>query len=343
MKVDKTIGAVGLGLLLGAGIAGYATAQTANPLLVTPQSQFKPMPMPAIEKPAQAFKTAEEHYKYLLKQANGGTKHTQATIPDWSGLWTSGANSMTATFLVSTNEGALMSPGGTVREGILTPAYEKQFKARRAEIGKLGQQKFDRLTRCAFPGAARWLWEPYVKEFANTPTQTWMMNDFMNETRRVYLGSEHVNIDAKHSATGDSIGFWDKDKLIVWTKWINPADYTRGMPLTSNQLQMVETWQLRHGDKGAKQLTAQVTYYDPLSLVKPISLVYLQEYRPDLEKIGVRIRNWECATSSNDFIDAEGNTSVRLPGDPEYKDPRGSTDYPDLPGQDLDPIFDPGK
>ena len=115
------------------------------------------------------------------------------------------------------------------------------------------------------------------------------------------------------------------------------------MPLTSNQLQMVETWQLRHGNNGAKQLTTQVTYYDPLSLVKPVSLVYAQEYRPDLEKIGVRIRNWECATSSNDFIDADGNTSVRLPGDPEYKDPRGSTDYPDLPSQDLDPIFDPGN
>ncbi len=25
---------------------------------------------------------------------------------------------------------------------------------------------------------------------------------------------------------------------------------------------------------------------------------------------------------------------------PEYKDPRGFTDFPDLPGQSLDPIFD---
>jgi hypothetical protein len=72
-----------------------------------------------------------------------------------------------------------------------------------------------------------WLIEPYVKEFVNTPTQSWFMNDFMNETRRVYIGKEHVNIDAQHSATGDSR---DDDKLVVWTNWVNPADYFRGMP-----------------------------------------------------------------------------------------------------------------
>jgi hypothetical protein len=75
-----------------------------------------------------------------------------------------------------------------------------------------------------------WLIEPYVKEFVNTRTQSWFMNDFMNETRRVYIGKEHVNIDAQHSATGDSIGFWDDDKLVVWTNWVNPADYFRAMP-----------------------------------------------------------------------------------------------------------------
>jgi hypothetical protein len=51
---------------------------------------------------------------------------------------------------------------------------------------------------------------------------------------------------------------------------------------------------------------------------------------------------WECTTSSNSYKDAEGNTQFYLPGDPQYKDPRGFTDFPDLPGQSLNPIFDPG-
>jgi hypothetical protein len=49
---------------------------------------------------------------------------------------------------------------------------------------------------------------------------------------------------------------------------------------------------------------------------------------------------WECTSSSNSYKDAEGNTQFYLPGDPQYKDPRGYTDFPDLPGQSLNPIFD---
>ena len=203
-----------------------------------------------------------------------------------------------------------------------------------------GQQRFDRLTRCEHAGAARWLWEPYIKEFVNMPQQSWFMNDFMDETRRIHIGKEHVNIEAAHSPTGDTIGFWDGDKLVIWTKWVQPADYLRGMPLTSNQLELVETWQQVVHEDGARELVTQVTFYDPLALVRPQSAVYTHDSRPDLEEVGVRIRNWECANSSNSYLDEDGNTQFYLPGDPQYKDPRGFTDYPELPGQSLDPIFD---
>jgi len=36
------------------------------------------------------FKTAAEHYQAWLKDAKGGTKHTKASIPDWSGRWDGG-------------------------------------------------------------------------------------------------------------------------------------------------------------------------------------------------------------------------------------------------------------
>ena len=34
------------------------------------------------------FQTSLEHYQAWLTKANGGTKHTLATLPDWDGLWT---------------------------------------------------------------------------------------------------------------------------------------------------------------------------------------------------------------------------------------------------------------
>jgi hypothetical protein len=292
--------------------------------------------IPAVEQPPRKFATAEEHYRFLLDAANGGTQHTMATIPQWNGLWTSGGNSAFTLFL----EGGSVISGGEVRSGLLTPPYEEHFRARRAEMVQYGEQLFDRLANCEYPGVPRWLWEPYVKEFVNLPHQSWMMNDFMNETRRVYIGAEHVNVDAQHSPAGDSIGFWNGDELVIWTKWVNPADYTRGMPLTSNQFEMVERWKEIRTQSGGRQLVAQVTFYDPLALVAPLSAVYTHNAAPDLEEVGIRIRNWECSTSSNTYKDAEGRTQFYLPGDPEYKDPRGTTDFPELPGQSLDPILE---
>ena len=325
-------------LLLTASLASFASAQGGGAR--APAAGLFGPPLPPVERPPKNFATAEEHYRYLHDQARGGTRHTPATVPAWSGLWTSGMNTMPAIFIVEGTFMSLMTGGGEIKPGVLTPAYEQHFRERRAEMRDYGQQRYDRLTNCEYPGVPRWLMEPYVKEFVNTPEQSWFLNDFMNETRRVYIGKEHVNLDAQHSATGDSIGFWDGDKLIVWTKWVNPADYFRGMPLTSNQFEMVETWRQTIEPNGSRRLVTQVTFYDPIGLVAPQSAVFTHDAQPELEASGLRIRNWECATSSNAYKDEQGNTQFRLPGDPEYKDPRGFTEFPDIPGQSLNPIFE---
>lgn len=342
MVLTRTLRVGGLaalmaGAMLSSTCAAFAQDQGADD---APPSFFGG-PLPAVEPPPRAFATAEEHYTYLLEQAGGGTQHTMETVPQWDGLWTGGRNTTTSLFLEGGGGGfaAMTGVGLAIEEGVLTPPYEQQFKERRAEIDEYGEQRYDRLTNCEYPGVPRWLLEPYVKEFVNLPHQSWMMNDLMNETRRIYIGAEHVNIDGKHSADGDSIGFWNGDELVIWTKWVNPADYFRGLPLTSNQFEMVERWRMVTTEGGARQLVTQVTFYDPISLEKPLSAVYTHNPAPDLEEAGVRIRNWECETSSNSYKDEEGNTEFHLPGDPEYRDARGFTDFPDLPGQSLDPMF----
>jgi hypothetical protein len=329
------------GFAVTAALAAAATPAAAQDRQSggTVEDQFV-LPVPGVEPPPRDFKTAEEHYEFLLERANGGTTHTMQTIPVWDGLWGSGNNTMPAIFLEGGTLANAWRPGATkVKEGVLTPLYEQHFRERRAEIDEYGEQRYDRLTNCEYPGVPRWLWEPYIKEFVHLPHQSWLMNDMMNETRRVYIGKEHVNIENTHSPLGDSIGFWEGDKLTIWTKWVNPADYVRGMPLTSNQFEMVETWQERRGG-GKRELVTQVTFYDPIGLLKPQSAVYVHESRADLEEAGVRIRMWECESSSNSYKDAAGNTQFYLPGDPQYKDPRGFTDFPELPGQSLNPIFD---
>jgi hypothetical protein len=341
MRAVTLIAACAVGLTIASAPPAPAQDDAASVDASQPARLPTFPPMPALEPPPQDFATAEAHYGYLLEQAGGGTRHTIESVPQWTGLWTSGSNTMASLFLdIPDDAPAWRTTGVPVKDGVLTPPYETQFRARRAEMEQYGEQRYDRLTNCEYPGVPRWLWEPYVKEFVNLPHQSWMMNDMMNETRRIYIGAEHVNVEGRHSSTGDSIGFWDGDRLVIWTKWVNPADYVRGMPLTSNQFEMVETWWARAVEPGGRQLVTQVTFYDPIGLVRPLSAVYTHNISPELADAGVRIRSWECTTSSNSYKDENGDTQFHLPGDPDYKDPRAYTDFPDLPGQSLDPMFE---
>jgi len=287
--------------------------------------------------PDREFASSDEHYQYLLNKANGGTQHTWETLPRWDGLWyTSGNNSMDA-FI----DGGLR--GGTVREGVLTPAYEAAYKERWRQQQEEGQVRYDRLTHCEPTGMPRWLLEPYNHEFINTPDQSWLINDFANSIRRVYISKEHTNLaemNGGHSWFGDSVGFWDGNKLFIHTKYLRPADFTRWSPMTSNQLELVETWEFKEFDDFPR-LVVQVTMYDEHAFVKPLNFVYAFRQATDLDEIGYRIQHWECEQSSNSYLDENGFTDFYLPGEPGYKDPRGATLFPELPGQTPDPLSDP--
>ena len=39
------------------------------------------------------------------------------------------------------------------------------------------------------------------------------------------------------------------------------------------------------------------------------------------------------------YLEADGSTNMRLPGEEGFKDARGTTMFPHLPGQSRDPIY----
>ena len=102
------------------GLAAVAALVAANPTLhaqnresgATVEEQFT-LPVPTVEPPPRAFKTAEEHYNFLLERAHGGTKHTMQTIPVWDGLWGSGNNTMPSIFLEGGTLANAWRPGAT--------------------------------------------------------------------------------------------------------------------------------------------------------------------------------------------------------------------------------------
>ena len=331
-------GPAGQGAAGGPGGRGGA-AGPAAPGGGPARGNFVPEPVP----PPQNFATSKEHYEFLYRLHKGGTRHTYESIPKWEGLWSAAGNTSTGLFV----KGGGFGPGaaGEIIPGVLTPAYEEAFKKRRS----LGAD-YDRLTTCEPAGYPRWLLEPYVREFVNTPSQSWWMNDLGNDTRRIFIGQEHKNIDGTHSPEGDSIGFWVDDMLIVHTIHIYPGDYFRGQPPTSNQFESVEVWRMVPLANGERRINVNVTFYDKLSLQQPVTATYTFRRNTALEDSGYRMRHWECESNENSFlvIDDKGKpaTQFRLPGEPGFDDvrgvdPRRNPDLPpDLPGQSKNPIFD---
>jgi hypothetical protein len=138
--------------------------------------------------------------------------------------------------------------------------------------------------------------------------------------------------------------------LIVHTIHIYPGDYFRGQPPTSNQFESVEVWRMIPLANGERRISVNVTFYDKISLQRPVTATYTFRRNTELETAGYRLRHWECESNENSFlvIDDKGKpaTQFRLPGEPGFDDvrgvdPRRNPDLPpDLPGQEKNPIFD---
>ena len=313
--------------------------------LAQPPASF----MPETFAPDEAFENSAEHFNYLLDQYQGGVVHTYDSVPKWEGIWSGAGN----------NSGnSLFLDEGEIIDGVLTADYEQAFRYRLdlgSESAMLGVD-YDRLTTCEPAGLPRWFLEPYTREFVNTPTQSWWMNDLGNDTRRIYINQEHQNIDGTHYAEGDSIGFWAVDDslgdvLIVNAVDVYPADYFRGTPPTSNMFETTEIWyEYWDAEEDERRVAVNVTFYDELSLVEPLTVTYTYRRRNDLEDAGFRVRHWECDSNDNTYLvfdeDGRPSTQYRLPGEEGFVDPRGvdrrrNPDLPpDLPGQEKNPFFD---
>jgi len=310
-----------------------ASLAAAFPLLAAAQFGAGYGPPLVTVPPPREFASSEEHYAWLREQAHGGTTHTFATLPRWDGLWVTAGNTMMDAFVDA--------PGftGKVREGVLTPEYEVAYKERWRQQTELGQVQYDRLTDCTPPGYPRFLLEPYSHEFINLPQESYQINDYASGTRRIYIGGEHINLSGTHSWYGDTIGFWDGDKLVTNTVDLYPADFTRWAPMTSNQFESVEVWELKQYPDGIERLEAQVTFYDKFAFTKPVHAVYAWRHATELENAGYRVTHWECEGTNNAVMDEKGSTTYRLPGEEGFVDPRGVTLFRDLPGQSFDPIY----
>ena len=112
---------------------------------------------------------------------------------------------------------------------------------------------------------------------------------------------------------------------MVWTASVKAADYLRGYPDNSAELEGVEVWQRVKGTSGRPdRIVVQATMYDLVGLSAPWN-VAVSYVKADYQ---YRIRYWDCALTSNDVLGADGRTTTVLPGEKGYKAPQNDVTRP---------------
>jgi hypothetical protein len=275
----KTASALASGIVIAAALL-HAGAQ--------------PTPAPSTDKHRMIalgveHKTARALYDHLKQEATGGRALTWRSVPDWTGIWTREASP----FFWDPDQ----SSPDALPTAKLTPEHQRLLMAKLERI-KNGIE-FDPLSNCEPAGMPRWLVEPFLKEFVVTPQQTYLVNEMQNEMRRIYTdGRDHPReADAYPLWEGDSIGFWDGDKLVIHTAQMRAGQYQRIQPFYTEQVETVEIWRRAAPDT----MTVDVWSFDPPALAEP--WYTRQSYRRlSNDDESLRIRYWNCGENDNNAV-----------------------------------------
>ena len=224
------------------------------------------------------FKSAGEHYKALLKEAqqHGADLHPDATrLPDWSGqyerdktktaTWYYGASLQIPTYL-----------------SLLTPEYQKRFV----------QQMYHYSANNAPQWPGQYCWpdgfmrrlSQYGGSRINLVVTPDLVLDMRNSSKtlltQIHIGRQFNESDgvprlgpAVPQWYGETIGHWDGEALITWTSniqgWLN-----HGGAEFSSHLQSVEIYTPVKDQAGMLAgMKHEIVLYDDESLVEPVRIV----------------------------------------------------------------------
>jgi len=271
-----------------------------NPLLAqmtsrAPLSEARQAEINKMQKLGRKYTSAWSLYSALKDKARGGQRLQWSSMSDWSGVY---SRDMSKGITFNQEQ------QGELPDIKLTPKFHKQL-VDKVENYKSGIE-YDPISGCSPPGHPRWLTSPFLREQIVTPEQTWLVSEVTNSTRRIYTDGRAHPSDAERYPlyNGDSIGFWDDDRLVVHTRDLMSGQYTRSQPDYTNQIETVEIiW------VADSALYVDSWTYDPPALLEPwyVRHVYSRLDDPDKQ---LRIRYWYCAENSNNAVyETEEGTS----------------------------------
>ena len=243
------------------------------------------------------FDTAGELYETLTAGIEDRTL-TLEEIPDWTGLWERDASAAQ----YDPDQGPGFVPTARLKGQYVGLMQERVDNALEGRV-------YDETSACGvprgYPGNIR---NPRPWEFAIMTHQTWILNEAQNEVRRIYTdGRGHTPEEiAFPSEDGDTIGIWDGDRLITYTKNVKEGWMSRMQPYFSDQIEGVEIWEKINEET----MQGDVWLYDPEALEEPwfTRQIYKKEVQP-FEGMPLRIHFWECDNPNNAITRTQGGGS----------------------------------
>lgn len=235
---------------------------------------------------------------------------------DLSGLWVPMGSALdvrdgiTYTGADDTSTVDSTAPFGSMPQ--LKGQYLDDFKKRQQVAKKASPGGFR--VSCHVSGMPTMMTSPYAVEIIQTPRQINWAQEYLQETRRLYLdGRSHPSPgEAVPTFEGHSTGTWDGDVLVVETVNIRP-ETVLGDPDLSDQL-MGHSAKLRIVERmylqGKDILKVDGTVEDPEALVKPwqYSLTFRRSPRED-EYI-----EFICEDNNSETLDpVTGHEVTRMP------------------------------
>jgi hypothetical protein len=249
------------------------------------------------------FKTSDEHYQAWLKKANGGTRHTLATLPNWDGIWAVQSGWLDSNDIQASTVAAALTP--RYRE-----YYVQQVKAE-AEGRHWWAASF-----CLPDGFIRGV-SRSPQQFVVRPNQVVMLTDTVASTqvRWVHTDKGHESPEKQFPQwLGESVGFWDGNALVVHTNQIRQWITSHSMFEWSDQMTAVERY-----ERVGNDIVGEITLYDPVAFLHPL-YARLRITRHASDRMVYSTCTDTNGPSSNIYVKADGVTDERVPGDPGYWD-----------------------
>ena len=261
------------------------------------------------------YKTAEEHYRALMAQAEAnGTlvQHDRTSLPEWDGWyfrgegfrgpaqWTNGDILLASTMI-----------------SLLTPEY--QTRMTQMNYHETVNNAPQWMASFCYPeGLMRWwyVWGIRDMEMLMTPHQVQMLGGVAdNYIRKILIGQEHSTLIPQWY--GETVGFWDGDTLIAWTANVQGWTTSHSMFEYSNSLEVIEI--IRQAEDG-EDLEIEAIFYDPEAFKKPLHIVTPWNRTTGIDDPEQRYLFVECQVENGIVLGPDGRPSQLTPLDDDYID-----------------------